>query len=424
MPDDSTDTPAPPAAAQLAVHRGAGSWISEIRGYVWTPEDRLNIVDGEGKILAVLSGLSHTERALAALANAANELLTRADDATIGDIWAIRERLAINTAAAWKALRPDMSDWKVPLHVGDILPHCVVSSAELQYMPGVFTDAIAGAARFDPGGHSAYLTCVAAAVVDTLYGAGWITTARMSQTRTDGKAFDVHARLAYLEQGRAYTETRTEALAKWLIEHGGALADEPDVLAYALRTLQANRDEAAKLAIGLLELRPELGDPVSADDPNAGLDIADTALRLLAELSTENAALRAQVSALDSEAAAMHTAVNDMRSGPALRGSRVDDVAALAERAEIAEKLLATVAGLATSPALDQTMARLAGSWPAVAYDPHERPSEILAIRVAARRANLVPIPSPTVSPRAIRGCALPGTAQPPAPRQGDSSGG
>lgn len=59
-------------------------------------------------------------------------------------------------------------------------------------------------------------------------------------------------------------------------------------------------------------------------------------------------------------------------------------------------------------PHLINAMRRIAETYRGVEYDAEDRPEEVAAIRVAARMAGLIPVPSTTITPRSFRGCVPP----------------
>lgn len=83
----------------------------------------------------------------------------------------------------------------------------------------------------------------------------------------------------------------------------------------------------------------------------------------------------------------------------------VDALAVLPELADVADSLDAV-----PNAALLTDMRKIALGYRGVAYDPQDRPAEVLAVRRAAYAAGLVPVPDPSLV-RTYRGCT------PPAPK-------
>jgi hypothetical protein len=249
-----------------------------------------------------------------------------------------------------------------------------------------------------------------------------------------------------------------ERLGAWLLtnmphEIRGDPGFDTSAVGTAIRLLDGYRLDGQKLATGLLELCPDEGEPVPEGHPHAGESTVDAVLRRFAEAVHDAARFHADHQGACQTIAQMHAAAVG-EAGCAPRRGVVEDVAdvrtrmvnaehALAENlraaaeaelgtdlpgrpAEIVDQLARQHARMARylsaagldinpvdaaklpSPHLVADMLRISSTCPAVEYDAHDRPDERAAVIAAAVLANLVPVPSETVTPRSYRGAALP----------------
>lgn len=109
---------------------------------------------------------------------------------------------------------------------------------------------------------------------------------------------------------------------------------------------------------------------------------------------------------------ALHEIGAQLASAPADRAAAaagevdVDAVAVLPELADVADSLDAV-----PNAALLADVRRIAAGFRGLAYDPHDRPTEVLAVRRAALAAGLIPVPDESLV-RTYRGCTPPAPAR------------
>lgn len=109
---------------------------------------------------------------------------------------------------------------------------------------------------------------------------------------------------------------------------------------------------------------------------------------------------------------ALHEIGAQLASAPADRAAAaageldVDALAVLPELADVADSLDAV-----PNAALLADVRRIAAGFRGLAYDPHDRPTEVLAVRRAAIAAGLIPVPDESLV-RTYRGCTPPAPAR------------
>jgi hypothetical protein len=173
---------------------------------------------------------------------------------------------------------------------------------------------------------------------------------------------------------------------------GDVIAEFPSPAAAAAaptNTCEADADAARKWAGEVWRLESGMTELGIAVDGPVGTAAVDTALRIIAAGRQATTATPA----------------------PAPAPVDPDALALLPELAEHADDPAAV-----PNDALLRDMGRIAQGYRGVAYDPADRPAEILAVRRAAYRAGLVPFPSEQLAPpRGYRGATPPSPKMPAA---------